>query len=247
MDYFKGEVISQSEIAKDIFWLRLQVPAQQINPGQFYMLRSWDSHALPLMRPISIYRYENGILEFLYRVVGRGTAKLSQLKKQDTVELLGALGNGFPCTEVKGEIALVGGGIGIPPLYETAKLLKNLGNSVDVYLGYKDDLFLIEEFSEIADHLFIACENGEEGYPGFVTEIVQKNKYAAIFTCGPEVMMFNLLKTCQLDPSKIWMSMEKRMACGIGACLTCNCETTHGMKRCCKDGPVFKANELILK
>ncbi|MDR2980301.1 MAG: dihydroorotate dehydrogenase electron transfer subunit [Bacteroidales bacterium] len=246
MDYFKSKVLSQTETAKGIYLLRLQVPEQQIKPGQFYMLKSWEDDFLPLMRPISVYRYGNGILEFLYRMVGKGTLLFSRLESGDEVDLLGALGNGFPCTEVKGKIALVGGGIGIPPLYETAKTLRSLGNIVDVYLGYKDDLFLVDEFADTCDDLFIACENGYEGYKGYITDIVNHEKYDAIFTCGPEVMMFNLLKNSTLEPSQLWLSMEKRMACGIGACLTCNCETTHGMKRCCSEGPVFRGSEFTM-
>lgn len=247
MLFFKSKILSQSKIGKDIYHLKLKVPEQQVKPGQFYMLRGWsDDAALPLMRPISVYRYEGEVLEFLYRTVGKGTLALSKLKRGADVELLGALGNGFPCSEVKGNIALVGGGIGIPPLYETAKCLKSLGNTVDIYLGFKDDIFLVDEFAEVCDHLFIACENGMEGYQGFVTEIVEKGKYDAIFSCGPEAMLNNLLNSCGLDHSKVWLSMEKRMACGIGACLTCNCETKQGMKRCCNDGPVFNAQDLVL-
>ncbi|MDL2326559.1 dihydroorotate dehydrogenase electron transfer subunit [Bacteroidales bacterium OttesenSCG-928-A14] len=246
MTYFKAKTISQTQLTSDIFLLKLRVSGQNIRPGQFYMLKSWgDEDALPLMRPISVYRYEEGCLEFLYRLVGKGTGKLSKLKRGGEVELLGPLGNGFPCREVKGNIALVGGGIGIPPLYETAKLLKSLGNNVDAYLGFKDCTFLIDEFGDVCDQLFIACEDGSEGYQGFVTELVKHENYDAIFTCGPDAMMYNLLENSKVNPSKIWLSMEQRMGCGIGACLTCNCETNNGIKRCCKDGPVFNGAEVI--
>ena len=238
MQFYTTKIISQKKIARDIFHLKVTKNDEKIMPGQFYMLKAWDD-ALPLMRPISVYNVEDKILNFLYKVVGQGTKYLSTLKKGATIELLGPLGNGFPCNDVSGKIALIGGGIGIPPLFETAKQLTKNGCKVDVFLGYKEELFALEPFEEVCENIFIAVENGNEGYKGFVTDIFHTKNYNAVFTCGPEIMMMKVKELCDAQQLPVWISMENRMACGIGACLVCACKTTEGMKRCCKDGPVF--------
>ena len=181
----------------------------------------------------------------MYRTIGNGTEKMAHLKKGAEIELLGPLGNGFPVDQVKGKIALVGGGVGIPPLYETAKKLIELGNSVDVYLGYRDELFAFEEFLNVSENLFVSSEHGNEGYKGYITDIFHAEQYDAVFTCGPEVMMLKVRELCKEANVPSWLSMEKRMACGIGACLVCNCDTTRGTVRTCKDGPVFFGNDIL--
>jgi dihydroorotate dehydrogenase electron transfer subunit len=238
MQFYSSKIISQKQIATNIYHVTVAKKEETILPGQFYMLKSWEDD-LPLMRPISIYKFENEMLHFLYKVVGKGTEKLSKLKIGAEIELLGPLGNGFPCHEVSGKVALVGGGIGIPPLFETAKKLKENGCKVDAFLGYKDELFAFEPFEDVCEKIFIAVENGNEGYKGLVTELLHPEKYNAVFTCGPEIMMMKVKEMCDLHNVQVWLSMENRMACGIGACLVCTCKTTEGMKRCCKDGPVF--------
>jgi dihydroorotate dehydrogenase electron transfer subunit len=243
MQFYNSTVISQKKIATDIYHLTVAKNDENVAPGQFYMLKAWDD-ALPLMRPISVYSIENEQLHFLYKVVGKGTECLSTLKEGDRIELLGPLGNGFPCNEVSGKIALVGGGIGIPPLFETAKHLSKKGCSVDIFLGYKDELFAFEPFEDICQNIFIASEMGKEGYSGFITDIFHAQNYDAVFTCGPEIMMRKVKELCDAQQVPVWLSMENRMACGIGACLVCTCKTTIGMKRCCKDGPVFAGNML---
>jgi len=245
MQYYYSKIISQKKIATGIFHLVVAKNDEPIVPGQFYMLKANDD-ALPLMRPISVYNVENKNLHFLYKVVGKGTDLFSKLQKGDKIELLGPLGNGFPCHEVSGKIALVGGGIGIPPLFETAKQLLKKGCLVDVFLGYKDELFAFEPFEEVCDNIFIASETGKEGYRGFVTDIFHAQNYNAVFTCGPEIMMKKVKDLCDAHHIPVWLSMENRMACGIGACLVCTCKTTQGMKRCCKEGPVFSGNLLVL-
>jgi dihydroorotate dehydrogenase electron transfer subunit len=238
MKFYISKIISQKKIAHDIFHLQVEKKDKFIAPGQFYMLKAWNC-ALPLMRPISVYRVENKTLHFLYKVVGKGTEWLSTLQKGALVELFGPLGNGFPCQEVSEKVALVGGGIGIPPLFETAKQLITNGCRVDVFLGFKEELFAFEPFGEICEHTFIAAENGNEGYRGFITDIFNPQQYNAVFTCGPEKMMMKVKELCDQSQVPLWLSMESRMACGIGACLVCTCKTKEGMKRCCKDGPVF--------
>lgn len=246
MEYTLQKVISNKRLLGDIFTIEVSRPAGEIKPGQFFMLKAWNDE-LSLMRPISVYRFDEQTLTFMYRIIGKGTQWLSLLKRNDKIKLLGALGNGFPCEEVKGHIALVGGGVGIPPLYETAKKLTSLGNRVDVYLGYKDALFAFEEFEDVCDNIFISSEAGFEGYKGFITDLLHTENYDAVFTCGPLIMMKKIIDQCRQSNTPVWCSMEKHMGCGIGACLVCSCKTTLGMKRACKDGPVFNGNDLIFE
>jgi len=243
MQFYTSKIISQKKIAANIFHLVVRKNDEIVAPGQFYMLKAWDD-SLPLMRPISVYNVENDTLHFLYKIVGKGTELLSLLKKDAEIELLGPLGNGFPCHEVSGKIALVGGGIGIPPLFETAKQLTKNGCKVDLFLGYKDELFAFEPFAEVCENIFIATENGTEGYKGIITHIFKPQNYNAVFTCGPEIMMMKVKELCDAQQVPVWLSMENRMACGIGACLVCTCKTKLGMKRCCKEGPVFSGTIL---
>lgn len=247
MQYTKQKNITNKRLIGDIFLLQVTRPEGEIRPGQFFMLKSWNEE-LTLMRPISVYRYDEQTVSFMYRVAGKGTHWLSECGQRDRnndIMLLGPLGNGFPCEEAHGRIALVGGGIGIPPLYETAKKLTAMGNHVDMYLGYKDVLFAFEEFEDVCENIFISSEAGFEGYKGFITDLLKPEQYDAVFTCGPLVMMRKIVEMCQQHNTPIWCSMEKHMGCGIGACLTCSCKTTNGMKRTCKDGPVFKGEELV--
>jgi len=245
MELYTTKIISQKRICSDIFLLAVAKNDEKIIPGQFYMLKAWDD-SMPLMRPISVYNVEDKQIHFLYKVVGKGTEWLSMLKKGDKIEMLGPLGNGFPIHEVFGKIALVGGGIGIPPLFETAKQLKKNGCKVDALLGYKEKLFAFEPFEGVCENIFIASENGSEGYKGFITDIFHAQNYNAVFTCGPEIMMMKVKELCDTQKVPVWLSMESRMACGIGACLVCTCKTNEGMKRCCKDGPVFSGTLLSL-
>jgi dihydroorotate dehydrogenase electron transfer subunit len=245
MQYSNTKVISQEKIASDIYVMTVGYEGDETVPGQFFMLKAWENQ-LPLMRPISYFKKETGKISFLYRVVGKGTLALSKLKKGAKIEILGPLGNGFPCDQVRGKIALVGGGIGIPPLYDTAKKLLQMNNQVDIFLGYKDELFAIEDFAETGGSIFVSCENGNEGYKGFVTELLHCEQYDAVFTCGPEIMMNKIAIMCKENNIPVWLSMERRMGCGIGACLVCTCETEKGMKRTCNEGPIFNGNDLLI-
>jgi len=244
MQYYPAKITLHKKIAPDIFIMEVATPAQERKPGQFYMLKGWNNE-MPLMRPVSIFKNTETYLTFLYKAVGVGTKYLSKIKKGSAISLLGPLGNGFPCEELHGKVALIGGGVGIPPMLETAKKLSQQGASVDLYLGYKKEIFCHKEFIEYCDNIFIASELGDEGYKGFITALVQYEKYNAVLTCGPEVMMTKIREICIAKNIPVWLSMEKRMACGIGACLVCSCETTTGIKRCCKDGPVFNGVDLV--
>lgn len=244
MQYYKTKVIKNKRIAPDVYVVEVPRVEGNVEPGQFYMIKSWDDQ-FPLLRPISVYNVELETIAFMYRIVGKGTELLSQLKKGSHLSLMGPLGNGFPYKEVQGNIALVGGGVGIPPLFETAKKLKELGNKVDVFLGYKDVLFGYEEFETVADNIYISCENGKEGYKGYITDLIHPEMYDAVFTCGPELMMFKVKALCEDKNIPVWLSMERHMACGVGACLVCNCDTKKGTVRACKEGPVFNGKDLV--
>lgn len=243
MTYFESTVIANEQIMDDIFVVSVERHGASAAAGQFYMLKCWDGE-LTLMRPISIFKAEDDVLHFMYRVLGQGTKKLSDLKSGDHIQLLGALGTGYPIEQMHGKVALLGGGLGIPPLCQTAKELAAKGVTVDVYLGYRDQLFSIEDFEPYCANIFISTEKGEEGYRGFITDLLKPEQYDAVFTCGPEIMMRKVAGLCKEKDTPCWCSMEHRMACGIGACLGCSIRTTEGMKRVCKDGPVFPADVL---
>ena len=248
-------VISQDCIAKDIYslWLKTDKIAAQARPGQFVSVYCNDGgHLLP--RPISLceINQEKGTLRLVYRVVGKGTEMFAALKAGDSVEMLGPLGNGFPMEEAEGKrVFLIGGGIGVPPMLETAKQLK--GEPVLV-MGYRDELFLTDEMKK-AGELVIATEDGSAGTKGNVLDAIRENDLKAdmIFACGPKPML-RALKAYGLENNiPCYVSMEERMACGVGACLGCVCQSTevddHSQvknKRVCKDGPVFLSTEVEL-
>lgn len=251
----KCTVTEQKCIAKDIYslWLKTDTIAAQASPGQFVSVYCNDGgHLLP--RPISLCEIdrEHNALRLVYRVVGKGTEMFSRLKAGDTVEVLGPLGNGFPMEEAEGKrVFLIGGGIGVPPMLETAKQMR--GEPVMV-MGYRDELFLTEELKK-AGELVIATEDGSAGTKGNVLDAIKAGALQAdmIFACGPKPML-RALKAYALEQQiPCYVSMEERMACGVGACLGCVCQSTgvdeHSQvknKRVCKDGPVFLSTEVEL-
>ncbi|SQB37189.1 dihydroorotate dehydrogenase electron transfer subunit [Clostridium cochlearium] len=240
MEYKKVYIIDNKKIYENIYKLSISGDLKG-KPGQFYMVRSWRKEPL-LSRPISIYSIDNNTLEFLYAVVGEGTKLLSELKKGDSINLLGPLGNGFPIENIKGKIAVVSGGIGIAPLYEVVKNLQEC--EIDLYAGFREKSYSTEAFKEYVENIYIATESGEEGEKGYITDILEVNKYDMVLCCGPEVMMKKVVKMCKEKKVPIYISMEKHMACGVGACLGCTCKTKDGNKRTCKEGPVFLGDEL---
>ena len=244
MRYFESKVVANQQITDDIFVLQVERKEAEAAAGQFYMLKSWDKE-LTLMRPISIFKAEHNSLYFMYRTVGQGTRRMTELKAGDPIRLLGPCGNGYPCEDIHGKVAVVGGGVGIPPLCETAKTLHDKGNLVDAYLGFRDVLFAVEEFEPWCSNIFVSTEKGEEGYRGFVTDLLKPEQYDVVITCGPEVMMRKIAAMCAETGTTCYCSLEHRMACGIGACLGCSIRTQSGMKRVCKDGPVFRNTELL--
>lgn len=250
-------VVSQKEIGRDIFsiWLQTEHMAENAQPGQFLSLYTRDGSKL-LPRPISICEIDKelGRIRLVYRVTGKhtGTEAFSRLQAGDRIEALGPLGNGFPLEEAEGKkVFLIGGGIGIPPMLETAKQLNAQKTAV---LGYRDELFLNEEFEKYAD-VYVATEDGSAGTKGNVLNAIREQALEAdvIFACGPTPMLRALKTYAEEKQITCWISMEERMACGVGACLACVCKSkeidAHSRvhnKRVCKDGPVFLSTEVEL-
>jgi dihydroorotate dehydrogenase electron transfer subunit len=207
--------------------------------GQFYMLRAWARYPV-LSRPISVFDSDGGTVSFLYKVIGKGTEIFSGLKAKEDITLQGPLGSAFP--EVTGKIALVGGGVGIAPFYLAARQLKSAHPEcrVDLYLGFSDGAILTDDYQEKADKVTV-------NVGGFITDEIDPAGYDHIFACGPEVMMRALYSKCREAGAagKVYVSMENRMACGVGACLVCSCRTAGGNKKVCKDGPVFKGEAVF--
>lgn len=237
-------ILENKKINGEIYEITISYPNADIKPGQFFMVKSLEgSYLLP--RPISVYDYDGENLKLLYKIVGKGTEILGRLQPNEKVQLLGPLGNGFDLNNINGKIALIGGGIGIAPLNYLVKKLKFM--NIDSYLGFKDEVFCTVNFKECSKNLIIATENGSIGNQGYITDNVKWKEYDTIITCGPEVMMNKVIKKGKENNIKTYASLEKRMACGIGACLGCSVKTKDGIKRACKEGPVFLGEELIIK
>lgn len=249
-----AKVVSQEALTEDVFsmWIQVDEIAKAAKPGQFISVYTRDASKL-LPRPISICEIDRalGRLRIVYRVVGSGTEEFSAYQAGDEITVMGPLGNGFPL-EVKGRKAfLIGGGIGIPPMLELAK---ELDCEKQMILGYRDVLFLNQEFEPYGT-VCVATEDGSAGTRGNVIDAIRANGLEAdvMFACGPTPML-RALKAYALEQGiECWLSLEEKMACGIGACLACVCQSAdvdeHSQvhnKRICKDGPVFRAEEVEL-
>lgn len=235
-----GKIRSNKKVDQD-FYLMTVEQENDARMGQFYMLRAWDTYPV-LSRPISVFDADGQTVSFLYKVIGKGTKMLSELEAGEEIMLDGPHGNGFPELVGKKKIALVGGGVGIAPLFLAAKTYKAADPKVqvDIYLGFSGEPILIDEYREVADNVTV-------NVGGFVTDDIDPCAYDAICTCGPGIMMKVLYEKCQKvgATAPLYVSMENRMACGIGACLVCTCKTSGGNKKVCKDGPVFLGSEVF--
>lgn len=237
--YKDGVILSNIEISPNIYELILEGDFKG-RPGQFYMIRGWNGLDPFLPRPISIANLSKDRITFLYEIRGRGTHIISSLKRGDRLSILGPLGNGFPLDDSK-KVALVSGGIGMAPMVYLAERLKS---KVDLYAGFRDKVYYTETFLENVENIYISTEDGSKGHKGYVIDIFEAEKYDLVYSCGPIPMMKALVDKCQ-GKLPIYLSMESRMACGVGACLACTVETVNGMERVCKEGPVFLAKEVI--
>lgn len=246
-------IVSQEMLAAGIYSLLIKTTAAEYAvPGQFISIYCNSGEKL-LPRPISICEIDKAAqtLRVVYRVAGKGTEEFSHLKAGDQIDILGPLGNGFP---LEGERPMVvGGGIGVPPMLELAK---QLPGTVTAVMGYRnDDLFLNEEFTDVAAELVIATDDGSVGTHGTVVDAIVENEIDAdvIYACGPKPMLKALANYAAEKNIKCYVSMEERMACGVGACLGCVCQSKEvddhshvKNKRVCADGPVFLSTEVEL-
>ena len=254
----QAAVLNIEEIGKDIFSLVLQTRliAKEAVPGQFVSVYSNDKSRL-LPRPISICEAdeESGCLRLVFRIAGEGTREFSRLETGDKVDLVGPLGNGFPAERAEGRrVWLIGGGIGIPPMLQLDHNLEEMGaaSGVTAILGYRDEQFLLEDFS---CECVIATEDGSAGTKGNVLDAIRENDLKAdvIYACGPTPMLRALKEYSLKEGIECWLSLEEKMACGIGACLSCVCRSTEkdehsqvNNKRICTEGPVFLSTDIEL-
>ena len=266
--YIKGTVHSNIQIANNIYELKVgqslftpqnskecdpemdrisptfegtqQVLGFQGSPGQFYMIKSWELDPF-LSRPLSICNISNNMITFLYEIRGKGTKILSKLNTGSTLELLGPLGNGFNLN-LEANIAIISGGIGIAPMIY---LIEQLNGNIDFYCGFRNQIYYIDKIKNKVRNTYITTEDGSIGHKGFITELFVPEKYDTVLTCGPIPMMKKIVEMCREKGIPAYISMENRMACGFGACLGCTIETISGMKRVCKDGPVFLGEEVV--
>ena len=237
--------ITQNEkIAQSVYKMRLSGDTSAIKKaGQFVNIKL---DGFFLRRPISVCDYTAEELLIIYKVVGKGTEKMSAMEKGEQLDILTGLGNGYDLTVKTEKPVLIGGGVGVPPLYKLAKELKKQGKRVSVILGFnsENEIFFEDEFKEIADRVLICTAAGSYGIKGFVTDAVKDIDFDYFFTCGPEPMFKALESTIDKNISG-QLSFEQRMGCGFGACMGCSCKTLTGNKRICREGPVLFREEII--
>ena len=211
------------------------------NCGQFVNVKL---DGLFLRRPISVCDCEGDTLTLIYKVVGKGTEQMCEMKAGDTLDVLTGLGNGYD-TSLSGDAPLLlGGGVGVPPLYMLCKKLIREGKKPTVILGFntKDEVFCKEEFAKLGVKVAVTTVDGSMGVKGFVTDAMKDEKYSYFYTCGPEPMLKAIYKASETEGQ---FSFEERMGCGFGACMGCSCKTITGYKRICKEGPVMKKEEIL--
>lgn len=230
-----AKILSNNHLLDNIYLMEVEFD-QETKPGQFFMVKAWDYYPL-LPRPLSIHTTSEKSISFLYANVGKGTEILSKLKPNETIQLIGPLGNGFKIESKKS--ALVAGGIGIAPLLYLAQ---SLPTKPDLYVGFRHQSYQLEAFKPYVNKIIITTDDGFEGIKGFITEQLDPLEYEQIYACGPTPMMKVLKQVCR--QTTLYLSLENHMACGIGACLGCTVKTNKTMERVCLEGPVFDAKEV---
>ena len=235
------EIQSNEQIAKNVYRMQLAGDTTGILPGQFVNIRVAGQF---LRRPISVCNITDGVLTIIYKVVGVGTEAMSKLAEGTQLDVLTVLGNGYDLSKAGDAPLLVGGGVGVPPMYMLARQLREMGKAVRVILGFntKDEVFYEEEFRALGCDVTVTTVDGSHGVKGFVTNALN-GKQSYYYTCGPLPMIKALLQAAGTHGE---VSMEERMGCGFGACMGCTIQTTQGPKRVCKEGPVFPAEILQL-
>ncbi len=238
------EIQSNIPLTKDIYRIVLSGDTSAITaPGQFVEI------AIPgkfLRRPISVSDWDTQHLTLIYRVVGQGTQQMSAMTPGAKLDLLTGLGNGYDLTCCGEHPVLIGGGVGVPPLYALCRQLLEAGKKPQVILGFnkKEEIFLEDAFRSLGAQTHIATADGSAGTKGFVTDVLSKLDYSYFYACGP-LPMFRAIE--KIAASGGQYSMEERMGCGFGACMGCSIQTRSGAKRVCKDGPVFRREEVFFQ
>ena len=234
-------IIENKRIAKDVYKMLLRGDTSAIiNAGEFVNIQLDGFY---LRRPISVCDVEGDVLTLIYKVVGKGTLAMSEMPEGTGLRLLTGLGNGYDLTPAGEYPLLVGGGVGVPPMYLLAKRLLAQGKKVSVVLGFNtaDEVFYEDEFKALGCEVQVTTVDGSHGVKGFVTDALPE-QYTYFYTCGPMPMFRALNKAVKTSGQ---FSFEERMGCGFGACMGCSCKTLTGNKRICKDGPVLKKEEII--
>lgn len=232
---------AQRPLTQSVFEIKLSGDTSAITrPGQFVNLRL---DGLYLRRPISVCDLEGETLTLIYKVVGKGTAQFSEMLPGQSIPVLTGLGNGYDTALSGDRPLLIGGGVGVPPLYLLAKQLRAQGKAVSVILGFNtaSELFYDQEFRAIGCEVRVTTVDGSRGVKGFVTDALPED-YTHVYTCGPEPMLRAVYRRIRTGGS---FSFEKRMGCGFGACMGCSCKTVTGYKRICKEGPVLQKEEIL--
>ncbi len=235
------EIIENTPLTETVYKMTLRGDTSAITaPGQFVNIKL---EGLYLRRPISVCNVEGDVLTIIYKVVGRGTEQLAKMEK-GSLDLLTGLGNGYDLTVSGDRPVLLGGGVGVPPMYLLARRLIAEGRQVSVILGFntRAEVFYEEEFKALGAAVTVTTVDGSYGIKGFVTDAMQQIPYTYFYTCGPEPMLKAVHKASATSGQ---MSFEKRMGCGFGACMGCSCKTITGYKRICKEGPVMRKEEIL--
>ena len=241
MKQFVFEIIENIPLTDSVYRMRLRGDTSDITAsGQFVNIKL---DGLYLRRPISVCDVEADVLTIIYKVVGKGT-KLLQNMQGGSLDILTGLGNGYDLSLSGDKPVLLGGGVGVPPMYMLAKQLLLQGKKVQVILGFntKSEMFYEEEFKALGAEVTVTTVDGSYGMKGFVTDALKNLDYTYFYTCGPEPMLKAVYKSSVTSGQ---MSFEKRMGCGFGACMGCSCKTITGYKRICKEGPVMKKEEIL--
>lgn len=235
------EISSNEKLTGNVYKMVLLGDTSDITEcGQFINIKI---DGLYLRRPVSVCDCDGKSVTVIYKVVGKGTEKMSEMSVGEKLDILTGLGNGYDLSLSGDKPLLLGGGVGVPPLYMLAKRLINQGKEVSVVLGFntESEVFYEKEFKKLGCHITVTTVDGSYGIKGFVTDAYPE-KYTYFYACGPEPMLKSVYKTTVTEGQ---MSFEERMGCGFGACMGCSCKTIAGYKRICKDGPVMKKEEIL--
>ena len=236
------EIVSNTALTENVFQMVLKGDTTAITaPGQFVNIQL---EGLYLRRPISVCDLDGDKLTIVYKAVGKGTEQMSRMQAGEKLDVLTGLGNGYDLTLSGDKPVLLGGGVGVPPMYLLAKELLKQGKKVSVILGFntKSEIFYEQEFKKLGCNVVVTTVDGSYGIKGFVTTALETMDYTYFYTCGPEPMLKAVYKASATSGQ---MSFEKRMGCGFGACMGCSCKTLTGYKRICKEGPVMKKEEIL--